>query len=419
MRIAHVGIELVPAANGAFVGGLVKNVATVGRAQKARGDDVHLFTTDIRGQFEDRLEAAHGTIRTIETKGTYGSVLFASTFMARVAKALRNVHAERPFDVVHVHTAYGAFATLGYLLRGLNARKVFSLYSPNLRTVPGHDCNGASSLGGETLSRHAMARFDAIVVPSRNLQARLLSVGLRPDAVVRIPPTLDPSFSEPMSAREDARRQLGLSNDRPIVLFVGNYSPWKGVEVLLRAIAGLRGAGTDAILMTAWGEPYAWSGNRRASVVALLEQLGLGPAVVQQGVVPDIRLLLRAADVMVSPFLCTCKVLDLPLSILEAMACETPVIGTAVGGIPELLDGGERGVVLPPGDAAVLADALQTILSNPERARSMGTAGKTWVRTRMHVPTILARLDAVYAAAPKRGGPKTLLAEPAPLEVRP
>lgn len=397
MRIAHLGVEILPAANGAFVGGLVKDVATLAAAQRRRGDDVDVYTTDVRATYRDGQDAVHGRIHPIPTRGTYGSFLFASTFMTRGARALRAAHRERPYDLIHVHSAYAVFASLGKLLGGIDAPKVFSLYSPNFRTIPGHDCNGASHLGGEAIARRALRSFDLVVAPSANLRTRLLRIGVPADKVAEIPPALDPVFLSPPPEKRAAKRTMGLDDGTPRVLFVGNYSPWKGVEVLLHSVARLRRSGRDVRLVTAWGEPYDWGGNRRDQVLGLVKRLGLEHAVDQVGIVPDIRTLLRAADVLASPFLCTCKVLDQPLSVLEAMACDTPVIGTDVGGVPELLGREGRGTVVPPGRPDLLADALDRALADPDGAGRQGTAGGRWARTHADPERVLGALDALYA----------------------
>ena len=111
---------------------------------------------------------------------------------------------------------------------------------------------------------------------------------------------------------------------------------------------------------------------------------------------PDVETLLRAADLLVSPFECTCKVLDYPLSILEAMACERPVISTNVGGIPELLDGGERGILVEPRDRTALVRAIRAILEDPSRAQAIGRSGARWVRDRAGPESVLASVMSVY-----------------------
>lgn len=396
MKIAHLGVEIVPSDRGAFVGGLVKNVATISAAQVRRGHDVHVFTTDVRGRVHGAANMAYGRVHRLPTRGEYGSLPFAATFLARAARELRKVHRGGAFDLLHVHSAYASFGLVAYSLRRLGVPMAFSLYSPNFRGRPGHDCNGSRTRAGSTLARRSLRSFDATVVPSANLRARVAALGIPQDRIAQIPPALDPAMLGALPTKERARKALDLSADARIALFVGNYSPWKGVETLLRAMREVRKAIPDALLLTAWGEPYDWEGNRRRTVLNLIGSPDLAPAVRQVGIVEDVRLLMRAADVLVSPFECTCKVLDHPLSILEAMACERPVISTRVGGIPEILDGGDRGVIVPPKDARLLAHAIVALLDDPRTARHLGTNGARWATERSHPDAVSSAVESLY-----------------------
>ena len=114
MRIAHVGVEIVPAENGAFVGGLVKNVATVSAAQVRQGHDVHVVTSDVRGRFTEDQTTPYGRVHRVPTTGTYGSAVFAATFLARAGRTVRRLHRALPFDLIHVHSAYASLGAIRY-----------------------------------------------------------------------------------------------------------------------------------------------------------------------------------------------------------------------------------------------------------------------------------------------------------------
>jgi phosphatidylinositol alpha-1,6-mannosyltransferase len=390
MKIAHAGVEIVPSSGGAFVGGLVKSVATVGRQQVARGHRVDVFTTDLRAS--PGTDPTYGRVHRLPIRGRYGSLPFAASFISTASKAIRREADAEGLDVVHVHSAYAALGVIGRRLRRVRAAKVFSLYSPNFRSLPGHDHNGAST----GLARRSLDTFDAIAVPSEHLRARAMASGVPEDRIVRVPPALDPSMLEGLPSKWEARSALGLPPSVPVALFLGNYSPWKGVEDLLRAMVGVRGRFPDAILLTAWGEPYDWSGNRREAILALVRELGLEAGIRQVGIVRDVRRLVRAADVLVSPFHCTCKVLDYPLSILEAMACERPVIATRVGGVPELLGDGARGTLVEARDVTALAAAVEGILADPEEADRTARAAASWARERFRPDAVATELDLQY-----------------------
>ena len=397
MRIAHLGVEIVPARNGAYVGGLVKSVATLARMQAAKGSEVEVFTTDLHGALKgspDNGIASHA----IPTGGTYGSVRFAASFMRRGAKAVRRAHTRDPFDVIHVHSAYATFGNVGRLLPGNGLPSVFGLTSPNFRARPGHSCNGGPSPGTGALVRASLRPYDATIVPSAHLRSRLDSLGVPPERTIELPPAVDPTVFDGPPSKDEARATLGLEEDRPVVAFVGNYSPWKGAEDLLVGMREVLKRHPDALLLTAWGEPYEWAGNREADVLRLIASLGLGPVVRQVGIVPDIRAVYRAADVLASPFLCTCKVLDLPLSLLEAAALGCPIVATDVGGIPEILGReGDRGILVEPRDPRSLGRAIASLLDDPRRRSEVGARAARWARERFRPDAIVARAGEIYA----------------------
>jgi glycosyltransferase involved in cell wall biosynthesis len=84
---------------------------------------------------------------------------------------------------------------------------------------------------------------------------------------------------------------------------------------------------------------------------------------------------------------------------LEAMACETPVVASAVGGILEVVEDGKTGLLVPPGKPEALAEALTRILDNPELARRMGRAGRARVEARFSWASVAERTEQVYAEA--------------------
>lgn len=93
-----------------------------------------------------------------------------------------------------------------------------------------------------------------------------------------------------------------------------------------------------------------------------------------------------------------------PLAVLEAFACGLPVVGTAPGGIPELVSPGVDGEIVPPNDPAALADALVRLLAHPRDAYEMGRAGREKVAKSFSSAAHLGRLEGLYAEARDRAG---------------
>ncbi len=152
------------------------------------------------------------------------------------------------------------------------------------------------------------------------------------------------------------------------LLFVGRLRIRKGVEVLLAALAELRRRVPTAVLR------IAGNGEHRAALEACAAGLGVADAVSFLGTcdAARVRTLLRGAIAMVVPSIYE----GMPLVVLEAMAAGTPVVASAVSGIPEVVVDGETGWLVPPESPAALAAVLAAVLADPAEAARRGEAGR-------------------------------------------
>lgn len=179
----------------------------------------------------------------------------------------------------------------------------------------------------------------------------------------------------------------------PRVVFLGRLHRQKNVDVLLRAAARLRFPGAHLVL--------AGDGPQRSRLADLCERLGLRGRVTFLGFIAHDRVpaLLRGADVLVVPS----RYEELGTALVEAMYCGVPVVATRTGGIPQVVVDGVTGLLVAPGDAAGLAEAIDRLLGDPWLRRRMGEHGRQ--RARDYRWDRLARqvLD-VYAAALGRPG---------------
>jgi starch synthase len=200
-------------------------------------------------------------------------------------------------------------------------------------------------------------------------------------------------------------RELGVDPDRPSVIFVGRITRQKGLPLFLRAAAELP---PDVQLVLCAGAPDT------AEIEAEVQGLVDGLAARRQGVVwiremlprPDVVALLTAATVFACPSIYE------PLGIvnLEAMACETAVVATATGGIPEVVVHGETGWLVPIEQAddgtgtpvdpdryvADFAAALVEAVEDPARARDRGVAGRLRAQRSFSWPAIAAQTLEIY-----------------------
>lgn len=173
----------------------------------------------------------------------------------------------------------------------------------------------------------------------------------------------------------------------PLLLFVGRLEEVKGVDYLLKALAILQSRGFKCRLR------IVGSGTQMDRYRELAHRLGIAHSVEWIGFVPFDALLqhYRQADLFVLPSLSE----GMPLVILEAMANSLPVVATQVGGIPELVQHGRNGVLVPPANAMALADAIRSVLEDRQRYRQMtklayeAVLGRTEMEERLRAARII------------------------------
>ena len=195
--------------------------------------------------------------------------------------------------------------------------------------------------------------------------------------------------------RGAARAALELPADAFVVAVLGRISGWKGQDVLLRALGKPALAGLPEVVALVAGE--AWRGEERH--LRLLHetaaQLGVSAQVRHVGFREDVATVYGAADVVAVPS----KQPDpFPNAALEAAAAGCCVVGSAHGGLAELLTDDTTGVLVPPGDPVVLAGALAALRDDPGRRAALGAAARADVGARLTPARLLAEVQALYDA---------------------
>lgn len=176
---------------------------------------------------------------------------------------------------------------------------------------------------------------------------------------------------------------VGDSLPTGFLLFVGRLRIRKGLEVLLHAMARIRGEVPDLCLVV------AGDGEHRGRLEAAVARLGLGRQVVFLGrcSAGQVRTLMTDARALVVPSIYE----GMPLVILEAMMAGLPVVASRVSGIPEVVQHGRTGWLVAPEDVEELARVLVTVVREPTLARQRGEAGRAWVRREAGAERIAAR----------------------------
>ncbi len=201
------------------------------------------------------------------------------------------------------------------------------------------------------------------------------------------------ALPDPISddARVELRRSLGLPDDRVVVALTGQVAEVKGIWEFLDAAHALVAKGVAATFAVL-GDDLKGHGTLRRAMEERVAALDLASHFRFLGFRPDAPRLIPAFDVITVPS----HIEPLGNATLEAMAAGRPVVGSRVGGIPEMVVEGETGVLVPPQDPDALAAALEPLIASPEQRQRLGRAARERAERAFSLGVHAARLQAVY-----------------------
>jgi glycosyltransferase involved in cell wall biosynthesis len=350
------------------VGGSERHLLTLLPALRARGVDARFLGLDVGdpGPFYDQLRQAGVPFERARSPRDVDPLLAAAL--------IRAVRRERP-DVVHTHLVhadvYGALAALAGRVALVSTKHNDDPFRVGpFRRVERLITRRASTVVCITA---ALARFneERVGLPAAKLE--VIHYGLDELPAAWGPPG-GPAL--PVGAR--------------VLLAVARLEHQKGLDVAIEALARLLPAHPGAVLVV-----LSQGGRLERELRDLAEARGVSGSVFLAGSVGDVADWLSRAELLVHP----ARWEGFGLAVLEAMLAGLPVVATNVSAIPEVVLDGHTGMLVPPDDPEQLAAALDTLLSDRERARALGAAGHERARALFSVEQMAARTIEVYERA--------------------
>ena len=290
-------------------------------------------------------------------------------------------------DVVHAHTWYADMGAL-WISALYRIPLVVTLHSMEPLRPWKADQLGSGYLLSSWIEKTTVEAADRVIAVSNKMREDILAhFEADPARVVVIHNGIDPDRFRRTDAREHLDR-LGVTS--PYVLFVGRITDQKGIFHLIEA-AGHLPAGVQVVVCASAPDTPEIEERLRRAVAALPNVLWINEMVKHEVVT---QLYSHAAV-----FCCPSVYEPFGIINLEAMACETPVVASAVGGILEVVVDGETGILVPPAKPDALAAALTRLLNDPEARRRMGQAGRKRVEAQFSWASVAERTERVYADA--------------------
>lgn len=375
--MGRIGITCYPS-----IGGSGILACALGEELAARGHEVHFISYErpVRVALDSpRLRFHPVAIR------EYGLFRYPDYTLPLSVK-MAEVSAACGLDVLHVHYAV-PHATAAVLARSMLSstgrpvpRIVTTLHGTDT-TLLGRDPGYGPAI------RHALVQSDVVTTVSHFLRdetRRLLQFD-RPIEVVHNFFTAKPA----RRSRGEVRRELGVADGECLVFHSSNLRPLKRVDLLLQAAAGaarrFASAPRSFRLLILAGEDIA-------PHVPLIESLGLADRVIIRERVIDVEEYLQACDLS----LYASEMESFCLGILEGMAFGCPAVAFGVGGIPELLEDGAQGRLVPFGDVSALSAALAELIADPRRRQALGASARERALARFSAAAIVPLYERLY-----------------------
>lgn len=331
---------------------------SIGEALSKKGNDVHVITYDAPFRINKSLVKLHSASTAGEAVFQYFPITLT------MASKIAEVALKEKLDIINVHYAL-PYSTAAYLAKMMihDKRKI-----KVITTVHGSD---AHTIGKKKEFREvikfALENSDGITTVSRFLEKQIREFDVENHIEVINNEVKPDKFKKIEEAERETLRKQFIGANEKIIMHSSNFRKVKRMEDLIRAYNLISKKIKGKLIILG-------AGPEKKKITNLVKRLKLTERVVFLGKKQRVEKYLGIADL----FLLTSEKEGFPLSILEAMSCEVPVVATKVGGVPELVIPGKTGHLVEKGDIAAIAEKSISILSSKRKIELMGkTARKT------------------------------------------
>jgi glycosyltransferase involved in cell wall biosynthesis len=323
-------------------------------------------------------------IFTVDTKAadlpvSYVELVESHSFDPTIFTRLRRVVRDRQIDIVHAHDY--KTNVLAWLLS--KCVKVTPL-----STVHGWTGHSARERWlYYPLDKRVLGMFPRVIAVSSDARRELVERGARPENVCVVLNGIDhTAFHRDRSRESSVRRELGFVQDDFVVGAVGRVEPQKRFDLLLEAFASLRMTHPRMKLM------IVGAGSRLEELHVQSRRFGLGDSCRLLGHRTDVADLHHAFNLFVQ----SSDYEGTPNAVLEAMALESPVVATGAGGTAEIVRNGIDGLIVPTGNSRAIVEAVESVLRDPEAARTRAASARRRVETDLSFEARMSAVEAIY-----------------------
>lgn len=371
-----IGITCYPS-----IGGSGVIATTLGMELAKRGHEVHFISYDRPFRLPENEPNIHFHPVTVNDYGLFkypDYTLPLSVKMAEVSK-------EYKLDILHVHYAvpHATAAALAHSMLPIKIRpKLVTTLHGTDTTLLGNDPGYGPAI------HYALVQSDAVNAVSDWLKEetrRVLHFDCPIDVIHNF---FDPA--EPSKNRNEFRKELGIREDEVVIFHSSNLRPLKRIDILLEAVSRIKNKDAFKLLVLAGGsfEPFAEE----------VARLGLTENLIVRENVQQIEDYLNIADIG----LITSESESFCMSVLEAMFFGVPSVATDVGGIPEVIEDGISGLLVPSGDVQATTLALEKLIADKDMRTRLGQAAAQRARNKFTADAIIPRYMDLYRTVQRK-----------------
>jgi glycosyltransferase involved in cell wall biosynthesis len=388
VRIAELSTRYPPGP-----GGVERHVQEISRRLQRDGHSVHVFTSDLYSEYPWKhlapAFARHTTEGGVEVERLPVWSLPGEAHYPFFRGLPGALAAAKP-EILQAHTfgTHHATITRRYSRRTGTPYVLSAHFHPIWSIHGGWWRHRLRGFYDRVLSGPVLADAARVIVQTREEERLLRLLGKKVAPVETIPPGYTPYGPSLDGGDPSFTKTYDLPG--PFILFVGRLASNKGLIELVDAFDHLAKLHPDVTLVLI-GE----DGGMRREVEARIQERTLEPRVRITGFLPDERLL-RSAFREAAVFVLPSEYEAFGLVLLEALAQGTAVVASRVGGIPEVLDDGRAGMLVPPKEVRPLAEAITELYEDRDRRRALGEYGRTSVVPRYTWDRVVERLEAVF-----------------------
>lgn len=384
MKIAFVVPAFLPARG---FGGPIYHVHAIAKLLQQNGDSVCIYTSDVANPYDDsdvlkQKEYVDGIL-----VKRYPAIFKIAGYWLTPSML---VDLERDdFDVIHAHVARSFQCDLSALVSKLRHQPLVITAHGSLGSYLGVDLglrNHMLHVAHNMIAGRVFKAADKVIALNRFERQHYIRLGIDLRKIAIIPNGI--LLSEFKQAYYDFKQRHGVKGT--VILFVGRLNKIKGLDTLVQAFHLLRQRSFHDTKLVIVGEDWGFKQN----LLELCKQYNLlgDVLILDHPKREDIMSAYHAADVVVLPS----NYETFSITILEAFACAKPVIATAVGGIPELIENGKNGFLVKPNDAEELSKTISYFLRDSELTKSLGQAAEWLVENHFSMDLVAKKTEDLY-----------------------